>query len=119
LTCALQSAGRSVDAVGLLCAPQFKGGEPGLLQVAVRLQKALVFLPEKELHRYQHLTITFSQHSIGHTGLQSTSESAALAGAATWLKGGSAVCLLGARSAAPGATCALATIHPSESECTS
>ena len=104
---ALASAGRVLSEVELLCAPEWKRGEPGLLDAARELGRPLWFLPLGALQAQSEAACTRSAQSLAHAGLPSVAETAALAGALA-LAAGTCVRLLGPRQIAGGAACALA-----------
>jgi len=82
-----------------LAAPEFKSGEPGLLQAAAALGLPLHFVSDTALAGAQPHCLTRSAAVARATGHASIAEAAALAGGGT---------LLGPRIASANATCALA-----------
>jgi cobalt-precorrin 5A hydrolase len=94
----IQSAGRP----DRLAAPDFKRGEPGLLEAAAALGLPLHFVADAALANAQPHCLTRSTAALRATGHASIAEAAALA------QGGT---LLGPRIASANATCALAR-HP-------
>jgi cobalt-precorrin 5A hydrolase len=97
---ACAAAGRRADA---LATPDFKAGEPGLVEAARRLGLTLRAVPRAALEAAQPGCVTRGEAALRATGLGSISEACALAAA------GPGARLLAPRVAAGGATCALAT----------
>lgn len=110
LHAALLASERSVDEVQALFVPESKRAEPGLQAAAAHLGKPLVALSRATLKKQAGATLTASGHALRHYGVGSVAEAAALAGASK-LRAGSAR-LLGPRSIAGDATCALAFPGP-------
>jgi len=103
----LEATGRSIEDVQALYTADFKGDEPGLMQAAQQLGKALVPLEIETLKRHAQSALTTSPRVLARFGVPSVAETAALAGA--FLHGTSArVRLLGPRHTWGDATCALA-----------
>lgn len=104
---ALAAVGCTPAEIRALYTAQFKHAEPALLLAAERLGKTLVALPLLELQAQNGRALSCSAQSLERFGVPSIAETAALAGAA---RGGPAKQprLLGTRSIAGSATCALA-----------
>jgi cobalt-precorrin 5A hydrolase len=85
-----------------LAAPDFKSGEAGLREAAVRLDVPLVFVGDANLAAMQEFCPTKSLVAARETGFASVAEASALAAA------GPRATLVLARIAHPTATCALA-----------
>ena len=108
LRLALERAGHALADVSALYAPAFKAEERALSDVADELAKPLVLLAPERLQAFEARALTHSARVAEHTGLSSVAETAALAGASA-LAGSVEVRLLGPRTLAGGATCALAS----------
>lgn len=109
---ALAAARRDRREVQALFAPEARRAEPGLQAAAAQLSRLVVALPREALLRHAGAAITASEHALRHYGVGSVAEAAALAGAARLGAGGGR--LLGPRSIAGGATCALALVQPGD-----
>lgn len=102
----LASLGLPLQAVQGIASIELKSGEPGLHQLAARLQLPLRFFAAEQL---QHFTAQLSQHSaktFAHSGCWGVAESTALALAA---QGHGSARLLLNRQTLAGATLALAS----------
>lgn len=102
LIIACSKAGIDLSSIDALATGTIKEDEPGILQLATRLNLPLHIVRDDELREAAPLTQTVSRHSLAKTSSPSLSEAAALAGV-----DGPAV-LLVARVITEGATCALA-----------
>jgi cobalt-precorrin 5A hydrolase len=105
LQLSLAAAQRSAEEVQALFAPESKRDEVGLREAAAQLCKPLRLVAQDELLRHASATLTRSEHALRHYGVGSVAEAAALAGACTLEV---TAHLLGPRSVAGQATCALA-----------
>ena len=108
LRAALSGAGRNLEEVRALCAPEPKRGEHALRELALRLGKPLLLVPLASLEPEAAGALSDSPHVRARFGLPSLAETAALAGARSLAGAGAAVRLLGPRHNAGGASCALA-----------
>jgi cobalt-precorrin 5A hydrolase len=108
---ALASAGRSLEEVGALYAPAARMDSGALRAAAAQLGKRLEFVALERLAQYSAGALTRSERVLSALGIPSAAETAALAGACAGCPGSHAR-LLGPRSSAGGATCALATLEP-------
>ena len=104
---ALAAGGCVLEELSGLYTAQFKHAEPALLLAAERLGKPLLALPLAELQAQNGKALSCSAQSLERFGVPSIAETAALAGAARGA-GPSEPRLLGTRSIAGSATCALA-----------
>ncbi|HEU4577122.1 MAG TPA: cobalamin biosynthesis protein [Polyangiaceae bacterium] len=104
---ALAAGGCVLEQLSGLYTAQFKHAEPALLLAAERLSKPLVVLPLAELQAQSSKALSCSAHSLERFGVPSIAETAALAGAARAASPGEPR-LIGTRSIAGSATCALA-----------
>jgi precorrin-6Y C5,15-methyltransferase (decarboxylating) len=107
LAAALEHAGRTLDEVAALYAPEARRDAPALRAAALALGKPLEFVGHDQLARQAQRALTRSERVHARLGLPSIAETAALAGAAR-ICADSAVHLLGPRQVAGAATCALA-----------
>ena len=82
-----------------------KADEAGLLEAAARLGLDLAILTQTDMDTVADRTLTVSPHSVGHAGISSFCEAAALAA------GGDGARLLGPRHVSQGVTCALAIVE--------
>ena len=114
VTRALVCAGKDLTEVHAFYAPDFKQGETSLRSAASRLNKRLVLLPMIALEAQAHAALSSSARVAERFGLPSVAETAALAGAVEQTGARGSARLLGPRSTAGGATCALAIYeeHP-------
>jgi cobalt-precorrin 5A hydrolase len=111
---ALAAAGCLLHELDGLYTAQFKDEEPALLLAAARLGKPLLALPLTELQAQNARALSCSAHNLERFGVPSIAETAALAGAAR-AASASQPRLLGTRSIAGSATCALAIdAHPGD-----
>ena len=108
---ALAAAGCVLEELSGLYTAQFKREEAALLLAAARLGKPLVALPLALLQAQNPRALSCSAQSLERFGVPSIAETAALAGAARGASS-SQPRLLGTRSIAGSATCALATPAP-------
>ena len=99
---ALNRAGLAAQALDLIAAPEFKGGEQGAASAAAALGVPLIFVGKAELEAAGSRTQTSSKRVLSLTGVPSVAEAAALA------VGGPAARLLVPRTIVGIATCALA-----------
>ncbi|MCO5734507.1 cobalamin biosynthesis protein [Rhizobium sp. SSA_523] len=99
---ALAAAGKTGERPARLATGTLKADEAGLLEAAARLKLDLAILTEAEMEAVSDRTLTVSPHSVGHAGVSSFCEAAALAA------GGASARLLGPRHVSQGVTCALA-----------
>jgi cobalt-precorrin 5A hydrolase len=104
---ALAAAGCLLEEISGLYTAQFKREEPALLLAAARLGKPLLALPLAELQAQNAKALSCSAQNLERFGVPSIAETAALAGAARGATA-SQPRLLGTRSIAGSATCALA-----------
>jgi cobalt-precorrin 5A hydrolase len=104
---ALAAGGCLLEELSGLYTAQFKHAEPALLRAAERLGKPLLGLPLAELQAQNSKALSCSAQSLERFGVPSIAETAALAGAARG-PSPSEPRLLGTRSIAGSATCALA-----------
>jgi cobalamin biosynthesis protein CbiG len=88
-----------VQPADALAAPEFKRGEPGLQEAAMRLGVALLFVDDAAMQAAQPHCVTRSAAAERATGLASVAEAAAI---------GAGGVLLLPRLAGVGVTCALA-----------
>jgi cobalamin biosynthesis protein CbiG len=107
---ALASAGRELAEVQALYAPEVRRDAPALRAAALRLGKPLEFLAMELLLQQRAGALTQSERVQQGLGLPSAAETAALAGACGAQPAASAR-LLGPRSIAGAATCALAIVE--------
>jgi cobalt-precorrin 5A hydrolase len=99
---ALTRAGLAAQALDLIAAPEFKGGEHGVAAAAVARGVPLVLVAQAELEEAGARTKTRSERVLSLTGVPSVAEAVALA------VGGPAARLLVPRTTVGIATCALA-----------
>ncbi len=99
---ALRETGRGAAEIALLATVPAKAEEPGLVAAATALGLELLAVPEDALRAAAPRCLTDSPRVRSVAGLPSVAEAAALAAA------GPGARLLAPRSAAGGATCALA-----------
>ncbi|HEX5935377.1 MAG TPA: cobalamin biosynthesis protein [Pseudorhizobium sp.] len=102
LNAACRQAGIALTSVTSLATGVIKEDEPGILELAARLNLPLHIVGDDDLRAAESRTRTVSRHSLAKTVSPSLSEAAALAVA------GERSALLVARVIAEGATCALA-----------
>lgn len=102
---ALAAAGKAGDRPAKLATGTLKADEVGLLDAAKRLGLDLAILSDAEMEAVSDRTLTVSPHSVGHAGVSSFCEAAALAA------GGASAKLLGPRHVSQGVTCALAIVE--------
>lgn len=102
IAAALRETGRGVAEIALLATLPAKAEEPGLIAAAAALGLELLAVPEDALRAVAPRCLTDSPRVRRVTGLPSVAEAAAVAAA------GPGARLLAPRSAAGGATCALA-----------
>jgi cobalt-precorrin 5A hydrolase len=107
LAAALEHAGRTIDEVAALYAPEARRDAPALRAAALELGKPLEFVGHDQLTQQAERALTRSERVNALLGLPSIAETAALAGAAR-TGADAAVHLLGPRQIAGAATCALA-----------
>lgn len=100
ITVVLESAGLSVAAIDYLATASRKADEPGIHAAADALGRSLVIVPDAALAAAP--TLTRSPRVLAQTGVHSVAEAAALAAAGTGAR------LLGPRTIAGRAACALA-----------
>lgn len=110
---ALAAGGCVLEELSGLYTAEFKRAEPALLLAAERLGKPLLGLPLAQLQAQNGKALSCSAQSLERFGVLSIAETAALAGAARGA-GPSEPRLLGTRSIAGSATCALAIDTRSE-----
>ena len=108
ISAALARADRTLDDVCALYAPDLRADSVALHAAAAQLGKRLEFVGREQLVAHSALALTHSERVQRALGVPSAAETAALAGAHTE-RPGSGARLLGPRSSAGGATCALAT----------
>ncbi len=102
IAAALRDTGRGAAEIALLATVPAKAEEPGLVAASAALGLELLAVPEDALRAAAPRCLTDSPRARSATGLPSVAEAAALAAA------GPGARLLAPRSAAGGATCALA-----------
>jgi cobalt-precorrin 5A hydrolase len=100
---ALSAASLSAAAIGVLATESSKAAEPGLVEVARRLDRQLVGIAPSELAKMSDLAVTRSERVQALKGVPSVAETAALAAVG---RGGR---LILSRIANATATCALAS----------
>lgn len=110
ITAALACAGRGLDEVSALYAPAARRDAAALRAAAAQLGKRLEFVALERLAQHSEAVLTRSERVLSALGIPSAAETAALAGACAQ-QPGSSPRLLGPRSSAGGATCALATLE--------
>ncbi|SIQ70413.1 cobalt-precorrin 5A hydrolase [Rhizobium sp. RU35A] len=101
---ALAAFGRAGERPARLATGTLKANEAGLLEAAERLGVQLSVLSEAEMDAVSDRTLTISPHSVGHAGISSFCEAAALAA------GGPSARLVGPRHVSQGVTCAIAIV---------
>jgi len=104
---ALAQAGRALEEVSALYAPDARRDAPALRAAATQLGKPLAFVGTAQLVQQTARALSHSAHAQRHLGVPSAAETAALAGVCGTHPGANAR-LLGPRSIAGAATCALA-----------
>jgi cobalt-precorrin 5A hydrolase len=110
ITAALACAGRNISEVSALYAPAARMDASALRAAAAQLGKRLEFVALERLAQHSEGALTHSERVLSALGIPSAAETAALAGACAQRPGSSAR-LLGPRSSAGGATCALAMLE--------
>jgi cobalt-precorrin 5A hydrolase len=107
---ALKRAGRELEEVCALYAPAARTNSAALRAAAALLGKRLEFVALEHLAQHSAAALTHSERVLRALGIPSAAETAALAGVCS-ARPGSRARLLGPRTAAGGATCALATVE--------
>lgn len=110
ITAALARAGRCIDEVSALYAPAARTDSAALRAAAAQLGKRLEFVALERLAQHSAAVLTRSERVLSALGIPSAAETAALAGACA-ARPSCSPRLLGPRSSAGGATCALATVE--------
>jgi cobalt-precorrin 5A hydrolase len=108
---ALAQAGRGLDEVSALYAPDVRRDAPALFDAAAHLGKHLEFIATAQLIERSGEALTHSARVQARLGVPSAAETAALVGALFTASGGTRARLLAPRSVAGAATCALAIIE--------